>query len=329
MLTDSYNRKVDYLRISVTDRCNLRCIYCMPQDGIARKAPSEILSFEEIVRITKLCTDVGISKIKVSGGEPLVRKGCLELLESLIGLPKIKDVSLTTNGTLLKKYIKGLRKAGLKRINISLDTLDARKFRRIARTGELTDVLGGIDAAIAEGFFVKLNVVMIKGINDDEILEFAKFAQGKQLIIRFIELMPMIDLRLSRDFYISCEAVKDKLRGLGSFMPLSGASFGNGPAEYFKIEGAGFVAGFICPISCKFCLQCNRLRLTSSGILMPCLASGDGFDLKGALRQKKEEDVRALINKAILAKPPEHNFTQLPRAGAESPRQYLMPEIGG
>lgn len=325
MLTDRYNRKVDYLRISATDRCNLRCIYCMPQDGIAQKAPSEILSFEEIIRITKLCTSIGIGKIKISGGEPLVRKGLPQLLKSLINLPNIKDVSLTTNGMLVKKYIKGLKNSGLKKMNISMDTLDAQKFRRITRTGKLIDVLNGIDAAIEEGFFVKLNVVMMKGINDDEILKFAKFAQEKQIIVRFIELMPMTDNRLlSRSFYMSCEEIKNKLEVLGSLKPIDTEVFGNGPARYYKIEGFLVIVGFISPLSCKFCLHCNRLRLTSGGILMPCLASQEGVDLKDPLRKNQpEEEILSLIKKAILFKPPEHNFT------SSFPRRHLMSQIGG
>ncbi len=324
MPIDRYSRTIDYLRISITDRCNLRCIYCMPEDGIVGKATSEILSFEEIIRVVKVCTAIGVNKIKISGGEPLVRKGVFELLESLISLPNIKDVSLTTNGVLVKKYIKELKNAGLKRMNISIDTLDALKFRRIAGQGELADVLNGIDAAIEDGFFVKLNVVVMQGINDNEILEFAKFAREKKLVIRFIELMPMVDNRLlSRDFYMSCEAVKNKLQSLGRLKPVYAKSFGNGPAQYFKMEGVSLVVGFISPISCKFCLSCNRIRLTSTGMLMPCLASSDGFDLRGPLRQNKEEDVLALLNKAILVKPPEHDFV------LSFPRQYLMSQIGG
>ena len=325
MLTDRYNRKVDYLRISATDRCNLRCIYCMPQDGIVQKAPSEILSFEEIIRITKLCASIGIGKIKISGGEPLVRKDCFKLLKSLINLPNIKDVSLTTNGMLVKKYIKGLKNSGLKKMNISMDTLDAQKFRRITRTGKLIDVLNGIDAAIEEGFFVKLNVVMMKGINDDEILKFAKFAQEKQIIVRFIELMPMTDNRLlNRSFYMSCEEIKNKLKVLGSLKPIDTEVFGNGPARYYKIEEVSVIVGFISPLSCKFCLHCNRLRLTSGGILMPCLVSQEGVDLKDPLRKNQpEEEILSLIKKAILFKPPEHNLV------LSFPRQYLMSQIGG
>lgn len=325
MLIDRYNRKVDYLRISATDRCNLRCIYCMPQGGIVQKAPSEILSFEEIIRITKLCTSIGIDKIKISGGEPLVRKDCFELLKSLINLPNIKDVSLTTNGMLVKKYIKGLKNSGLKKMNISMDTLDAQKFRRITKTGKLIDVLNGIDAAIEEGFFVKLNVVMMKGINDDEILKFAKFAQEKQIIVRFIELMPMTDNRLlNRIFYMSCEEIKNKLKILGSLRPIDTEVFGNGPARYYKIEEVSAIVGFISPLSCKFCLHCNRLRLTSGGILMPCLVSQEGVDLKDPLRKNQpEEEILSLIKKAILFKPPEHNFT------SSFPRRHLMSQIRG
>lgn len=324
MLIDKFNRRIDYLRISVTDRCNLRCIYCMPECGIINRPHEELLTFEEIERIVKAAVNLGIDKIRITGGEPLVRKDLPQLLQSLLRLPGIKDVSLTTNAILLTKYIKELKNAGLKRMNISIDTLDARKFRRIAGQGELADVLNGIDAAIENGFLVKLNVVMMKGINDNEIMEFAKFAREKKLVIRFIELMPMIDNKLlSRDFYTSCEAVKNKLQSLGSLKPVYAKSLGNGPAQYFKVEDASLVVGFISPISCKFCSSCNRIRLTSVGMLMPCLASSDGFDLKGPLRQNKEEDVLDLLNKAIQLKPPEHNFV------LSIPRQYIMSQIGG
>lgn len=324
MPSDSHSRIIDYLRISLTDRCNLRCIYCMPQGGIVHKAASDILSFEEITRVAKACAAIGVSKIKISGGEPLVRNCCSRLLESLKSLPGIKDVSLTTNGVLLKKYIKELKSAGLKRINISLDTLDAQKFRRITGAAELADVLSGIDAAIEKDIFVKLNVVMMRGVNDNEVREFAKFARERKLIIRFIELMPMIESRLlSRDFYMSCEEVKDELRSWGSLKPIYAPSFGNGPAQYFQIEGDSLVVGFISPISCKFCSSCNRIRLTASGMLMPCLASSEGIDLKRPLRAGSEGEVLEVIRKAILAKPLEHDFA------LSLPRQYLMSQIGG
>lgn len=324
MLMDRYKRKIDYLRISLTDRCNLRCLYCLPQEGILLKAHSEMLSFEEIVSITKICIAMGINKIKISGGEPLVRKGVSGLLESLIKLPNLKDVTLTTNGTLLTKYIQELKNTGLKKINISLDTLDAQKFSQITRTGNLQDVLEGIDAASEEGFFVKLNVVVMKGINESEILEFAQFACEKKLVIRFIELMPMMDnQQLNRDLYLSGEVVRHRLQALGSLRPVYAESFGNGPAHYFKIENLPLVVGFISPLSCKFCSSCNRIRLTSTGMLMPCLASKQGWDLRGPLRQNKEEEVLARIREAVLDKPLAHDFV------SSFPRQYLMSQIGG
>ncbi|MBU2102707.1 MAG: GTP 3',8-cyclase MoaA [Candidatus Omnitrophota bacterium] len=324
MLADHYNRVIDYLRISITDRCNLRCIYCMPEGGVVRKVVSEILSFEEIIRVVKVCSTIGIRKIKISGGEPLMRKGCCKLLESLIRLPKIQEVSLTTNGLLVRQHSKDLKEAGLRRMNISIDTLDARKFRRIAGQGELADVLDGIDAAIEDGFFVKLNVVMMKGVNDNEIMEFMHFAGERKLIVRFIELMPMVESRLlNKDFYLSCDAVKKRLESLGSLKPIRVKSFGNGPAHYFEIENHPCPVGFISSISCKFCSSCNRIRLTSTGMLMPCLAGSDGFDLRVPLRRNKEEEIMAVVRTTILGKPPAHDFA------FSSPRQYLMSQIGG
>lgn len=322
-LVDNYNRNIDYLRISVTDRCNLKCLYCMPEYGIEQKPPCEILTFEEIAKIVKLAVSIGINKIKITGGEPLVRKGLPRLIGLISSLAGLKDLCLTTNGVLLEKYAKELKIAGLKKLNISIDTLDTQKYEYITRFGKLKDVLRGIDAASEAGFFIKLNVVIMKGLNDNEILDFVRFGKERHIIVRFIELMPIANTSiLHQDLYMSCAEIERKLKPQGNLEAIS-ANFGNGPARYYKIENTSCIVGFISPISCKFCLRCNRLRLTSTGMLMPCLASDDGFDLKCPLRRNKEKDVLALINKAILAKPPEHNFV------LSSPRQYLMSQIGG
>lgn len=324
MLIDTYNRKIDYLRISVTDRCNLRCIYCMPEYGILQKAPGEILGFEEITRIAKLAIGIGINKIKITGGEPLVRRDLPRLLQLLFSITGLKDLSLTTNGILLQKYTKQLKTIGLKRLNISIDTLDDQKFKYITRFGKLQDVLRGIDAALKENFLVKLNVVIMRGLNDNEILSFVRFARERQIIVRFIELMPMANnSAVSQDLYISCDEVKDRLRALGSLKAVSIENYGSGPAQYYKIEEASLIVGFIGPISGRFCFDCNRLRLTSDGLLMPCLCSEACLDLKRPLREGREKEILGLIRKAIFLKPAEHNF------GFSFPRQCLMSEIGG
>lgn len=325
MLEDRYNRKIDYLRISVTDRCNLRCIYCMPEYGILQKDPQEILTFEEITKVVQLSISAGINKVRITGGEPLVRRNLPRLLRLLFSVPGLEDLSLTTNGILLKKYVQELKTVGLKKMNISLDTLDGQKFKLITRLGRLEDVLEGIDLALAEGFFIKLNVVILKGLNDGEILSFAKFAEERKVILRFIELMPTVDNRIADgDLYISCAQIQSRLSTLGRLKALS-LKFGNGPARYYKIEGRSLIVGFISPMSSKFCFNCNRLRLTADGLLIPCLGNPAGFDLKGLLRQNqnREEGVLRLIKKAVLLKPEGHNFS------VSSLKQCLMSQIGG
>lgn len=341
MLIDTYKRKIDYLRISVTDRCNLRCIYCMPECGILQRAPSEMLTFEEITRIAKLGIGLGINKIKITGGEPLVRKDLPKLLHSLSSLAGLKDLSLTTNGILLQKYIRELKETGLRRMNISIDTLDERKFRYITRFGKLEDVLKGIDAALRHNFLIKLNVVILKGLNDSEILSFARFAQSRQIIVRFIELMPMVNNSvLSQDLYMPCGQIQDRLSALGVLKPILLEGLGNGPAEYYRIEEASLIVGFISPISCKFCFACNRLRLTADGLLMPCLGSKSGLDLKKPLRNNAEEKALNLLKRAIFLKPEGHNFICLKRSddlnrgfltgqAFSTQREYLMSQIGG
>lgn len=295
----------------------------MPQTGVLQKAPAEILTFEEITRIVKIAIDLGIDKFKITGGEPLVRRELPRLLHLISSLSGLKDLSLTTNGMLLAKYSKELKAAGLKKINISIDTLDNQKFTQIAKFGNLDNVLAGIDAALTDNFFIKLNVVVMKGINDGELFDFVNFSKGRKIIVRFIELMPMArNSILNKDLYTPCEEIKQRLAALGSLRRL-GAKFGNGPAQYYKIEGTSSIIGFISPMSCKFCFRCNRLRLTADGLLKPCLTSQGNLDLKRPLREGRKEEVAGLIQLATLIKPQGHclNF--------DSQSQYLMSEIGG
>jgi len=324
-LVDKFKRRIDYLRLSVTDRCNLRCIYCMPQDGILQKEPSQILTFEETSEVIRLAISAGINKIKVTGGEPLVRKDLTQLLESLSSLPGLRDLSLTTNGILLAKYAPGLKRAGLKRINISIDSLSEQKFQRITRGGLLLDVLNGIDAALKEVFFIKLNVVIMKGINDDEILDFVQFGQERKVIVRFIEFMSISENSISgQDLYISSDEIKERLGVLGRIRPVENNGFGSGPAQYYKIEDTSVIIGFISPISCKFCFSCSRLRLTADGLLRPCLVSEEAFDLKEPLRQNDDSKVLDLIKKAAIYKPQGHSI------GVSGQSQsIIMSRIGG
>ncbi|MCM8798311.1 MAG: GTP 3',8-cyclase MoaA [Candidatus Omnitrophica bacterium] len=324
MLSDEFGRKIEYLRVSVTDRCNLRCIYCMPADGIAQKLPEEILTFEEIVALVKIAISLGIDKIKITGGEPLLRRDISKLFSLLSSIKGIKDLSLTTNGIRLKRYVKELKIFGLKKINISLDTLNPERFKFISRQGLIEDVLEGIEVSLREGFFVKLNVVVLRGINDDEISDFIRFADEKNLVVRFIELMPMgCSEKIYKDLFVSSGEVKEVItRMFGLLKPL-GTNLGNGPAEYFRIGDTMLIVGFISSMSHKFCLHCNRLRLTADGLLMPCLTSRIGIDIKRPLRENKEAEVLACFKKAIYSKPESHQLD----FSSVCPR--LMAQIGG
>lgn len=304
-MKDSFNRKIDYLRISVTDRCNLRCIYCMPEEGIKNLLPhDEILSYEEILQIIKVATTIGISKIRITGGEPLLRKNIESFIERVSRVDGIKDIGITTNGVLLKKYAKVLHEAGLKRVNVSLDSLDQNKFRTITRLGSLKEVLEGIEEAQRVGLNpVKINVVVMRGINDDEIEKFAMWSMEVPYQIRFIEFMPIGHNNWKKELFISTEEIKNKIEStVGSLIPVQIKK--SGPAEYFMLEGAKGLIGFISPLSTHICVRCNRLRLTPEGKLRLCLFSDKEIDLKGALRGGASEDeIRQILIKAVQLKP--------------------------
>ncbi|MGC8796255.1 GTP 3',8-cyclase MoaA [Thermodesulfovibrio sp.] len=303
-MKDNFNRNIDYLRVSVTDRCNLRCIYCMPQEGIKFVPHDEILRYEEILKIIRIATTIGISKIRITGGEPLVRKDIVSFIERLSKIQDIKDMAMTTNGTLLKKYAKDLYEAGLKRVNVSLDSLDENKFKTITRSGSLKDVLEGIEQAYKAGLYpIKINVVVMKGINDDEIEKFARWSMEVPYQIRFIEFMPIGQNNWEKELFISGEEVKQKIENtVGSLIPVEIKK--SGPAEYFILEGAKGLLGFISPLSAHICTRCNRLRLTAEGKLRPCLFSDREIDLKRILRSGASEDeIRQILIKAIQLKP--------------------------
>ena len=279
-LFDSFGRRINYLRISVTDRCNLHCIYCMPPEGIPLIPHSEILSYEEISTVARVAARLGVNKVRLTGGEPLVRANLPKLIEMLSQIGGIDEVSLTTNGTLLKKYAFELKQAGLKRVNISLDTLKADRFQYITRLGKLKDVLEGIEAARDAGFNpIKINTLVMRGINDDEVLDFANMTYKECWHVRFIELMPFASVA---DF-VPLDEIRQRIMSLGSLEPCLPIT-GNGPARYYRLSGAKGTIGFISPITEPFCSSCNRMRLTSNGQLCPCLLSDDGIDLKGPLR---------------------------------------------
>ncbi len=286
MLSTNPDRRIDYLRLSVTDRCNLRCVYCMPPEGIATRPHHEILSFEEILRLVSIFADLGVRKVRLTGGEPLVRNGVLELIESLARIDAIDEVCLTTNGLLLKQCADELKKAGLSRLNISLDTLRPERFRAITKSNSLADVIKGIDEAKRAGFHsLKLNMVVMKGINDDEITDFIDFALRNELVLRFIEFMKVTPLWDER-YFLSIDEVKRicekkfRLRRMEKTDP--------SPATYYEIQGGGRV-GFINTNE-NNCMNCTRLRLTSSGQLKRCLYETSGLDLKHILRTGTSDD---------------------------------------
>jgi len=320
---DSFGRNINYLRISVTDRCNLRCIYCMPPEGVPQMSHNEILSYEEIRAVVRAAAELGINKIRLTGGEPLVRVELPNLVRMLSQIEGIEELSLTTNGIFLKKYVLELKQAGLSRVNVSLDTLKADKFRYITRMGKLETVLEGIEAAKEAGFEpVKINTVVMRGINDDEILDFAKMTYEDGWHVRFIELMPFKGVA---EFVPSVE-LQQHVSLLGKLEPCASTT-GNGPATYYHLAGAEGTIGFIAPhTDSSFCSRCNRMRLTPDGKLCPCLLGEDEIDLKIPLRNNTSMDeLKRLILKAVTSKPEHHNL----EGGNIRSVKRKMSQIGG
>ena len=292
-------RKIDYLRISVTDRCNMRCIYCMPSEGIKTVTHNDILSYEEIYRFAKIAVRAGISRIRLTGGEPLVRKGISQLVGYLSTIESLKDISMTTNGILLPVCAEALRTAGLRRINISVDSLDPATFRRMTRGGDLRYIYRAIECAIDTGFSpVKINVVVLKGINED-IEQFIELAAHYPVHVRFIEFMPG---KFGEAFHTVSSA--EMLEKLNKIIPLekSMAPPGGGPAQYFTFPGCLGSIGFISPMSRHFCHRCNRLRLTADGSLIPCLFSTEKIYIRDLLAKTDEEITEAVL-RALQKKP--------------------------
>jgi len=326
-LSDSFQRPIDYLRISVTDRCNLRCVYCMPQAGVTLTAHENILSYEEIHRLARAAAELGIARIRITGGEPLVRSGTADLIRLLRGIDGIEDISLTTNGILLAAQAAELRAAGLDRVNVSLDTLNPEKFRRITRgRAEVGEVFAGMRAAADAGLNpVKVNVVALAGINDDEILDFARMTVEQDWHVRFIEHMPFYGSNGHKDGFLSSHAIKQKLWELGKMDPYH-HSAGNGPAKYYAFPGAGGSIGFINAVSEHFCFQCNRLRLTADGKLRTCLMSEAETDLRGPLRDGVSDDaLKAIISEAVAHKPLRHHLEQ----DADDEPRRPFSQVGG
>ena len=324
-MLDQYGRTIDYMRISLTDRCNLRCIYCMPEEGICQIPREEILRQDEIIKICRLASELGISRIKLTGGEPLVRRICVPLVKELKALPGIQQVTLTTNGILLKEQLAELMEAGLDALNISLDTLEAENFQRITRRNELDRTLEGLEMALSyPSLKVKINCVPTFQ-TDQELLQVAALARENPLHVRFIEMMP---IGLGREFAARDEkSVKDILeKTYGPLTPVS-EILGNGPCHYYTLEGFCGRIGFISALSHKFCNQCNRVRLTSTGYLKGCLQFENGVDLKALLRKGASDEIlKSALQKAIFEKPAGHNFQEKKNGREES---HIMSQIGG
>lgn len=305
MLVDAYNRVLDYLRIAVTDRCNLRCVYCMPEEGIDPLPHSEILSYEEILRVVRLSVGLGIKKVRLTGGEPLVRRGIENLVSGLSRIEGLTDLSMTTNGLLLRQKAEALRRAGLKRVNVSLDSLNPQKYRKVTRGGNLDEVWEGIEEAMRVGLRpVKINVVAMDSQDTDELMAFGELAAKWPLEVRFIEKMPVGPREVADGAgFLSGDAILDILRSRFSLRERQAPS-GNGPARIYELEGGKGTVGIIAPMTRHFCDSCNRLRLTPDGRLRVCLFSDEEMDLKGLLRSgAKDREIAEAILEAISTKP--------------------------
>ena len=324
---DPYNRKITYLRVSVTDRCNLRCMYCTPVKDLKLLDHADILSYEEILKVIHVATDLGIKKVRLTGGEPLLRRNFVHLVESACRIPQIEDVSITTNGVLLQEMARPLFEAGLRRINVSLDTLNPLKYTKITRRECFDAVWNGLQVAEAVGFSpIKVNVVVIRGINDNELLRFADLSVRKPYHIRFIEYMPIgRDSNWAPEKYVSSDEIKSKFETFGPLRKIP-RSIHDGPAERYQFQSAKGEIGFISALSHHFCPLCNRLRLTADGKLRPCLFADDEVDIKSPLRNGySHQDLRDVFQQAIARKPRRHHAEILKK------RECLrsMSTIGG
>jgi len=304
-MVDSYGRIIDYLRVSVTDRCNLNCCYCAPSRRVCYLAHDEIMTFEEIGKIVEVAVSLGVKKVRLTGGEPLCRKGILELYEKLAQIPGIRDISLTTNGQYLTDFLDRFAKLGLRRINISLDSLDFHRYQTITRGGQLEKTLNSIFCAMDLGFQVKINCVVLKGINDDEVDGFVNLAQRYSLTIRFIEFMPICGEVWDNGYFIPLTRVKEQIRRKFHLIPLGR----DGVAENFGLGGGRGIIGFISPISQPFCSACSRLRITASGKMLPCLFSNDGIELLPILRSGADKNLlQEAFYRVLRIKPKHHNI---------------------
>ena len=309
-MIDQFGRRVEYVRVSVTDKCNLRCVYCMPLEGLDWLKRESLLSYEEIASVLRTMAGMGLKKVRITGGEPLIRRDLSQLVRMVAEIPGIEDISLSTNAVLLGDQAQDLRDSGVRRVNVSLDSLQEERVDAIARRpGSFGRIMEGLDAAEAVGFDpIKINVVLIGGQNDDEIEDFARITRDRPWHIRFIELMPTgSNLDLSTDNFVSCQDALARIRRMGSIEPVEGPA-GNGPATYFRFPGAAGTVGVITPMSHNYCDRCNRMRLTADGQLRPCLFGSLQTNLRDPLRAGA--DLVPIIEETLRIKPERHYLIQ-------------------
>lgn len=324
-LIDSHGRRINYLRLSVTDRCNLRCCYCMPLEGIPGLQHGDMLTYEELHRVASEAVALGIEKIRITGGEPLVRKGLIGFIERLAAIPGLKELVLTTNGILLREMALPLRRAGVQRLNISLDSLQPKAFSEITRGGVLARVLDGIAAAEEAGFPpVKINMVVMRGVNDSELLDFAALTINKPCTVRFIEYMPtLLDTQWHARSLEGREIIS-RIEQHFPLLPLVSTEMA-GPSRNFKISGAAGAIGIITPISGHFCESCNRIRVTATGLVRGCLFAREAVDLKPCLRNGENSALRKTLSRIVTEKPVRHHLTE----EASGHGTVAMSRIGG
>lgn len=326
-MRDGFGRRIEYLRISVTDKCNLRCVYCMPEAGLPWLKRSEILRYEEIAQIVRAMAGMGLRRVRLTGGEPLVRPDITELVRMIAAVEQIEDISLSTNAVLLPELADGLRAAGVQRVNVSLDSLRPDRIDAIARRGgSHRAILAGLEAAERAGLLpIKVNAVIMRGRNDDEIEAFARITMERPWHVRFIEVMPVGDnTGISADEYVPATEMLARLHGIGELQPVAGPA-GNGPATYFQFPGARGTVGVITPMSHNYCERCNRMRLTASGRLRPCLFGDLETDLRDPLR--RGEPLEPLIRRTLEIKPERHYLIQGSDAGSGGLR--ALSQVGG
>ncbi len=325
-MIDKHSRKISYLRVSVTDLCNLRCVYCMPPGGSELSRKEEILSLEEILKLIKHGVSLGVNKIRITGGEPLVRKGIISLVKHITEIKGIDDIAMTTNGVFLKEFATELKSSGLSRLNISLDTMRKDRFHAITRGGNIADVFDGVEAVLKAGFKgTKLNAVIMRGDNDDEIHDFVRYIMERDIELRFIELMAsgwkdMVD----EDRFMPTSEIMERVRGIGELVP-DKQRVGGGPATIYRIKGALGSIGFISAVSKPFCKTCNRLRLTSDGKLRSCLLTGGEVDIKDILRSSNldEKEIQDRLTEAFF------KVTDMKPIVHSGRNRAVMNQIGG